>query len=185
MEPRAWTKGNAVQNGTLRTQSREGASHGLDRIRQIAKGNGKEKFTALLHHVTVEALEEAFREPRKDAAPGVDGVTWEDFEKDLGPKLEDLHSRIHRGAYRAQLSLRVLIPKPDGRMRPLAIAALEDKIVQRALATVLNAIYEEDFLDFSYGFRPGRGRMTRWATPSIARRWTSYWTPASRSSSIR
>src|ERR1700675_2569822 len=157
-EPRAGTEGNAAQGGTLRTLNREGASHGLDRVRKAAREKKKEKFTALLHHVTVDALEEAFRELRKDAAPGVDGVTWEDYETDLGCKLEDLHSRVHRGAYRAQPSRRVYIPKPDGRQRPLAIAALEDKIVQRATATVLNAIYEEDFLGFSYGFRSGRGQ---------------------------
>jgi group II intron reverse transcriptase/maturase len=157
-EPRAGTKGNAEQSGTLRTLNRESASHGLDRVRKAAREKKKEKFTALLHHITVESLEEAFRELRKDAAPGVDGVTWEDYESDLGRKLEDLHSRVHRGAYRAQPSRRVYIPKPDGRQRPLAIAALEDKIVQRATATVLNALYEEDFLGFSYGFRSGRGQ---------------------------
>ena len=157
-EPRAGTKGNAKQGGTLRTLNRESASHGLDRVRKAAREKKKEKFTALLHHITVESLEEAFRELRKDAAPGIDGVTWEDYESDLGRKLEDLHSRVHRGAYRAQPSRRVYIPKPDGRQRPLAIAALEDKIVQRSTATVLNAIYEEDFLGFSYGFRSGRGQ---------------------------
>jgi group II intron reverse transcriptase/maturase len=128
----------------------------LDRVRTTAREKKKEKFTALLHHITIDSLEEAFRELRKDAAPGIDGVTWEDYEKDLGRKLADLHSRVHRGAYRAQPSRRVFIPKPDGRQRPLAIAALEDKIVQRATAKVLNAICEEDFLGFSYGFRPGR-----------------------------
>ena len=157
-EPRAGTKGNVEQGGTLRTLNREGASHGLDRVRKAAREKKKEKFTALLHHITVDSLAEAFRELRKDAAPGVDGVTWEDYESDLGRKLEELHSRVHRGAYRAQPSRRVYIPKPDGRQRPLAIAALEDKIVQRATATVLNAIYEEDFLGFSYGFRSGRGQ---------------------------
>ena len=158
VEPRAGIKGNVEQGGTLRTLNREGASHGLDRVRKTAREKKKEKFTALLHHITVVSLEEAFRELRKDAAPGVDGVTWEDYESDLGRKLEELHSRVHRGAYRAQPSRRVYIPKPDGRQRPLAIAALEDKIVQRATATVLNAIYEEDFLGFSYGFRSGRGQ---------------------------
>ena len=158
VEPRAGIKGNVEQGGTLRTLNREGASHGLDRVRKTAREKKKEKFTALLHHITVVSLEEAFCELRKDAAPGVDGVTWEDYESDLGRKLEELHSRVHRGAYRAQPSRRVYIPKPDGRQRPLAIAALEDKIVQRATATVLNAIYEEDFLGFSYGFRSGRGQ---------------------------
>jgi group II intron reverse transcriptase/maturase len=156
-EPRAGTEGNAEQEGTLRTPSREGASHGLDRVRRTAKEKKKEKFTALLHHITVDLLEASFFELKKNAAPGVDGLTWEDYEKDLGRKLADLHSRVHRGAYRALPSRRVFIPKPDGRQRPLAVAALEDKIVQRATATALNAVFEEDFLGFSYGFRPGRG----------------------------
>jgi RNA-directed DNA polymerase len=156
-EPRAGTEGNAGEVNTLRTPSREGASQGLDRVRKTAKETKKERFTALLHHVTVDLLEEAFRELRRNAAPGVDGLMWEDYEADLGRRLEELHLRVHRGAYRALPSRRVFIPKPDGRQRPLAVAALEDKIVQRATATVLNAIYEEDFLGFSYGFRPGRG----------------------------
>jgi RNA-directed DNA polymerase len=157
VERRAGTKGNAEQGGTLRTPSREGASHGLDRVRKTARERKKEKFTALLHHITVDALEEAFFELKKNAAPGVDGLTWEDYESDLGRKLVDLHRQVHRGTYRASPSRRVYIPKPDGRQRPLAVAALEDKIVQRATATVLNAIHEEDFLGFSYGFRPERG----------------------------
>ncbi len=156
-EPRAGTEGNADQGGTLRTPSWEGASHGLDRVRRTARERKEEKFTALLHHVDVAALEEAFFDLKKTAAPGVDGLTWKAYEAELGRRLEDLHSRVHRGAYRATPSRRVYIPKPDGRQRPLAVAALEDKIVQRATTTVLNAIYEEDFLGFSYGFRPGRG----------------------------
>ncbi len=155
-EPRAGTEGNAGEDAARRTPSRASASHGLERVRTTAKERTKEKFTALLHHISVEALEEAFFETRKEAAPGVDGMIWEDYEKDLGRRLADLHARVHRGAYRAQPGRRVYIPKPDGSQRPLAIAALEDKIVQRATATVLNAIYEEDFLGFSYGFRPGR-----------------------------
>src|SRR5260370_19396024 len=157
VEPRAGTKGNAEQGGTLRTPGRAGASHALDRVRQAAKERKKERFTALLHHITVDMLKEAFFDLRKKAWAGIDGMTWETYETDLGHRLEDLHSRVHRGAYRALPSRRVYIPKPDGRQRPLAIAALEDKIVQRATAMVLNAIYEEDFLGFSYGFRPGRG----------------------------
>jgi retron-type reverse transcriptase len=157
VEPRAGTKGNAGQSGTLRTPSREGASHGLDRVRKTARARKKEKFTALLHHIDVALLEEAFFDLKKRAAPGIDGLTWKTYEADLRRRLEELHSRIHRGAYRALPSRRVYIPKPDGRQRPLAVAALEDKIVQRATATVLNAIYEEDFLGLSYGFRPGRG----------------------------
>ena len=157
VEPRAGTEGNAGQGDTLRTPSREGASHGLDRVRKTARERKKEKFTALLHHIDVAALAAAFFDLKRTAAPGVDGLTWETYETDLGRRLEDLHSRVHRGAYRATPSRRVYIPKPDGRQRSLAVAALEDKIVQRATATVLNAIYEEDFLGFSYGFRPGRG----------------------------
>jgi RNA-directed DNA polymerase len=157
VQRRAGTEGNVGQTDTLRTQGRAGVTHGLDRVRETARARKKEKFTALLHHVTVGRLERAFFELKKDAAPGVDGVTWEDYERDLKRKLGDLHSRVHRGTYRATPSRRVYIPKPDGRQRPLAVAALEDKIVQRAVATVLNAIYEEDFLGLSYGFRPGRG----------------------------
>jgi len=157
VEPRAGTKGNASQHSTHRMQSRASVSQALERIRQAARQRKKEKFTALLHHLSIDHLEEAFFELKENAAPGVDGLTWKDYEADLGRKLDDLHARVHRGAYRAQPSRRVYIPKPDGRQRPLAVAALEDKIVQRATAAVLNAIYEEDFLGFSYGFRPGRG----------------------------
>jgi len=157
VEPRAGTKGNASQHSTGRAQSRETVSQALERIRQAARQRKKERFTALLHHVSVDLLRQAFFEIKKDAAPGVDGLTRQDYEADLERRLEDLHARVHRGAYRALPSRRVYIPKPDGRQRPLAVAALEDKIVQRATATVLNAIYEEDFLGFSYGFRPGRG----------------------------
>src|SRR5580693_4151389 len=113
--------------------------------------------SALLHHVNVDTLRHAFFALERDAAAGVDGMTWTDYEADLEPRLADLHGRVHRGAYRPQPSRRTYIPKADGRQRPLAIAALEDKIVQGACAMVLNAIYEEDFLGFSYGFRPGRG----------------------------
>src|SRR6267143_1320470 len=117
----------------------------------------EEKFTTLLHHISTDHLEQAFLELKEDAAPGVDGLRWRDYEADLEHNLEGLHARVHRGAYRALPGRRVYIPKPDGRQRPLAVAALEDKIVQRATTALLNAIYEEDFLGFSYGFRPGRG----------------------------
>ena len=157
VEPRAGTKGNASQQSTGRTQRRETVSQALERIRQAARQRKKERFTALLHHVNVDLLRQAFFEIKKDAAPGVDGLTRQDYEAELERKLEDLHARVQRGAYRALPSRRVYIPKPDGRQRPLAVAALEDKIVQRATAAVLNAIYEEDFLGLSYGFRPGRG----------------------------
>jgi group II intron reverse transcriptase/maturase len=132
-------------------------SQALARIRKVARERKKEKFTALFHHFSIDLLEEAFFELKENAAPGVDRLTWKDYEAELKFNLADLHSRLHRGAYRALPSRRVYIPKPDGRLRPLAIAALEDKIVQRATAAMLNAIYEEDFLGFSYGFRPARG----------------------------
>src|SRR6202171_4266621 len=156
-EPRAGTKGNVDQQSTHRTQTRERVTQALNRVRQAARQRKKERFTALLHHVNVDTLWMAFYALKRKAAAGVDGVTWQDYEADLGRNLEDLHGRVHRGAYRPQPSRRTYIPKADGRQRPLAIAALEDKIVQGACAMVLNAIYEEDFLGFSYGFRPGRG----------------------------
>lgn len=156
VEPRAETKGNASQQSTRRAQSRVSVSQALERIRQRARQRKKERFTSLLHHISIELLDEAFFELKEDAAPGVDGLTWRTYEADLDRNLTDLHERVHRGAYRALPSRRVYIAKPDGRQRPLAIAALEDKIVQRATVAVLNAIYEEDFLGFSYGFRPGR-----------------------------
>jgi retron-type reverse transcriptase len=131
-------------------------SQALERIRKVARERKTEKFTTLLHHINIDLLEQAFFELKEDAAPGVDGLTWRTYEADLDRNLTDLHERVHRGAYRAQPSRRMYVPKPDGRQRPIAIAALEDKIVQRATVAVLNAIYEEDFLGFSYGFRPGR-----------------------------
>src|SRR6201987_205050 len=157
VEPRAGTEGNAGQQNAHRAQDRESASNALDRIRRVARERKKEKFTSLFHHISVELLEEAFYELKKNASPGADGLTWQEYETDLERNLEDLYARLHRGAYRALPSRRVYIPKPDGRERPLAVAALEDKVVQRAALAVLNAIYEEDFLGFSYGFRPGRG----------------------------
>src|SRR6201993_440547 len=157
VEPRAETEGNVSQQSTGRAQHRGTVSQALERIRQVARQRKKEKFTALFHHVSTDHLEEAFFELKENAAPGVDGLTCRDYEQHLESNLEDLHARVHRGAYRARPSRRVYIPKPDGRQRPIAVAALEDKIVQRAVATLLNAIYEEDFLGFSYGFRPGRG----------------------------
>ena len=158
VERRAGTKGNAGQQSTLRAQDWAGVSQTLDRIRQAARHNKKERFTTLLHHINPEMLRLAFDALKKDAAPGVDGVTLADYEVDLERKLEALHDRVHRGAYRPQPSRRVYIPKADGRQRPLAVAAVEDKIVQGAVAMVLSAIYEVDFLGFSYGFRPGRGQ---------------------------
>jgi group II intron reverse transcriptase/maturase len=157
VEPRAETERNAGQQSTCRAQSRVSVSQALERIRKVAKERKNERFTALFHHISTELLEEAFFELKEDAAPGVDRLTWKDYEADLERNLEGLHDRVQRGAYRALPSRRVYIPKPDGRQRPLAVAALEDKIVQRAVVALLNAIYEEDFLGISYGFRPGRG----------------------------
>lgn len=157
VEPRPGTKGNAEQQRMHRTQSRARMSQSLDRVRKAARLRKKDRFTALFHHINVDALRTAFYALRRKAAPGVDGMTWQDYEADLEPRLEGLHQRVHRGAYRPQPSGRTYIPKADGKRRPLAIAALEDKIVQGATVIVLNAIYEGDFCGFSYGFRPGRG----------------------------
>ena len=141
VEPRVGAKGNANQQSTDRAQNRVTMSQALERIRQAAKERRTERFTALLHHITSEALVEAFGELKPDAAAGADGVTCHTYEADLERNLEDLHARVHRGAYRALPSRRVYIPKADGRQRPLGVAALEDKIVQRATSRVLNAIY--------------------------------------------
>jgi RNA-directed DNA polymerase len=158
VEPRTGTKGNADQQSTRRAQDRESVTQALDRARQAARQRKKEKFTSLLHHVDPAMLRTALTAIRRDSAPGVDGETWVDYEKDLDRRIDALHSKIHRGAYRALPSRRSYIPKEDGSKRPLAITALEDKIVQRAAAAVLSAVYEEEFLGFSYGFRPGRSQ---------------------------
>jgi RNA-directed DNA polymerase len=158
MERRAGAKGNVDQQTTCRAQNRESVSQALERIRQAARHRKKERFTSLLHHVSVDLLRLAFFELKRNAAPGVDGLMWQDYEADLELRLADLHARVQGGAYRALPSRRRYIPKPDGRQRPLAVAALEDKIVQRAVVAVLNVIYEEGFLGFSYGFRPKRGQ---------------------------
>ena len=155
-EERARAKENTAQSNTSPTQSGERVSQGLRGVREVAKGRKQERFTALLHHMSVDLLRESFLALKRQAAPGVDGVTWKEYEAGLEDRLADLHSRVHRGAYRAQASRRVYIPKADGRQRPLGIAALEDKIVQQAVVTILNQIYEVDFKGFSYGFRPGR-----------------------------
>jgi RNA-directed DNA polymerase len=168
MEQRAGTKGNTGQPHTRRTQSRGSVSQGLDRVRHAARQRKKEKFTALLHHLTIDLLRDAFLALKRHAAPGVDGVTWQDYEAGLEDNLLNLHARVHRGTYRALPVRRRFIPKPGGKQRPLGIAALEDKIVQRATVTVLNAIYEEDFLGFSYGFRPGRSQHDALDALSVA-----------------
>src|SRR5260221_1138250 len=157
VERRAETKGNADQQSTHRTQIRARVTQALDRVRQAARQRKTERFTALLHHINVDTFRLSFYALKRKAGPDVHGVTWQDYEADLDQRLEDLHGRVHRGAYRPHPSRRADIPQADGKDRPLAIAALEDKIVQGATVMGLNAIYEEDFLGFSYGFRPGRG----------------------------
>ena len=155
-EGRGSPKGNATSATRSGPSAGQGAPSGLDRVRRVARKDKDVRFTALLHHVDVDRLRAAYFALRPKAAPGVDGVTWHDYGRDLEANLTDLHARVHRGSYRAKPSRRVFIPKPDGRQRPLGVASLEDKILQRAVVEVLNAIYEQDFLGFSYGFRPGR-----------------------------
>ena len=157
VEGRRQAKGNAGPQNTPRTPGREGVPSARDRIRQAARTDKGRRFTALLHHVyDIETLRGAYFGLQRDAAPGVDGETWQVYGEQLESNLEDLSARLRRGAYRAKPVRRTYIPKPDGRQRPLGVTALEDKLVQRALVTVLNCIYEADFLGFSYGFRPGR-----------------------------
>ena len=158
VEGRPQTKENTQEPNLCRTRSWESGQSGLARVREAARKDGKQKFTALLHHVSIELLRDSYHSLKKQAAPGVDGVTWEEYGQELEARLADLHGRVHRGGYRAQPSRRVWIPKADGRQRPIGVAALEDKIVQSAIGTVLNQIWEEDFLGFSYGFRPGRSQ---------------------------
>jgi RNA-directed DNA polymerase len=157
VEGRDPIKGNTSEQNTSRTQSRPDVPSALDRVRKAAMRDKKMRFTALLHHVCLDRLRTAYFSSKKDAAAGVDGITWQHYGQQLEENLQRLHSKVHTGAYRAKPTRRVYIPKPDGRQRPLGIATLEDKIVQRALVEVMNAIYESDFLGFSYGFRPGRG----------------------------
>jgi group II intron reverse transcriptase/maturase len=156
VEGRAQTKENIVPSHMHPTQSGKRVSQGLDGVRKAARERKQEQLTALLHHLNIELLRDSFYALQRKASPGVDGVTWQEYESGLEGRLIDLHSRVHRGAYRARPSRRVFIPKADGRQRPLGIAALEDKIVQQAVVTILNQIYEVDFKGFSYGFRPGR-----------------------------
>ena len=156
MEGRGSPKGNAASTTRAGHSAGQSAPSGLGRVRQVARKDKEVRFTALLHHVDVDRLRSAYFALRPKAAPGVDGVTWHGYGQELEENLRDLHARVHRGGYRAKPSLRTYIPKPDGRLRPLGIAVLEDKILQRAVVEVLNAIYEQDFLGFSHGFRPGR-----------------------------
>jgi hypothetical protein len=157
-EGRPLIKEKARQPNTSPTQSGVRVSQGLAGVRKAARNNKEMKFTALLHHLTVEQLRESFHSLKRKASPGVEGVTGQEYEDGLEDRLTDLHGRVHRGAYRAKPSRRVHIEKEDGRQRPLAIPAIEDKLVQHAVVTILNQIYEEDFLGFSYGFRPGRSQ---------------------------
>ena len=156
LEGRRPAEGNAAGKTRSGRSAGLSAPSALDRVRHVARTDGDARFTALLHHVTIDRLREAFRALRPAAAAGVDGVTWDTYGRDLEGNLRDLHRRVHAGAYRARPSRRAYITKADGRLRPLGIASLEDKVLQRAVVEVLSAIYEEDFLGFSYGFRPGR-----------------------------
>jgi group II intron reverse transcriptase/maturase len=158
VEGRTSPKGNSRQAAAIRTQSRAAASPGLAAVRQAARQSKDVRFTALLHHLTVELLERSYFALKRNAAPGIDGVTWQAYGGNLEENLTELNARIHRGSYRARPARRTYIPKPDGTERPLSILCLEDKIVQQAVVFVLEAIYEVDFLGFSYGFRPGRGQ---------------------------
>jgi hypothetical protein len=158
VERRAGAKGNVEGPSGVRAQERAAPLTGIDRVREAAQLRKGERFTTLLHHIDAPLLRQAYHWLKRDAAPGVDGMTWDAYGEGLDARLRDLESRIHKGTYQAQPSLRAYIPKPDGRQRPLGIASLEDKIVQRAVVEVLNAIYETDFLGYSYGFRPGRGQ---------------------------
>jgi len=167
VEGRRPVKGNTNRSTTPGTQRPDHVMSGLERVRQAATRKGQ-RLTALLHHVHAESLRESFKALKKDAASGVDGMTWREYEKDLEARLRDLKDRVHAGQYRAQPSRRVYIPKADGRMRPLGIAALEDKIVQHAVGRVLEAIYEKEFLGFSYGFRPGRNQHDALDALSVA-----------------
>ena len=155
-EERERAKGNTDGETRPGRSAGPGVSSELDRVREVAVRDKEARFTALLHHVSLHRLWQACQAVSPKASPGVDGVTWAAYGQDLGANLRDLHERVQQGRYRASPSRRAFIPKADGRLRPLGIAALEDKIVQRAVVEVLNAVYEADFLGFSYGFRPGR-----------------------------
>ena len=158
VEGRTSPKGNGGETAAARTLRRDTASNGLIAVRRAARQSKSVRFTALLHHITIDLLEQSYLSLERNSAPGIDGVTWQTYGENLEEKLKDLHDRVHRGSYRARPARRTYIPKADGSKRPLSILCLEDKIVQQAVATVLEAIYEEDFLGFSYGFRPGRGQ---------------------------
>ncbi len=158
VEGRILVKGNSVETTAVRTQSRVAASSGLDAVREVARKDKEAKFTALLHHMTVDVLRQSYHNLKRRASSGIDGVTWQAYGEGLESRLHELHARIQQGSYRALPARRIYIPKPDGTQRPLSIWCLEDKIVQQAVVHVLEAIFEMDFLGLSYGFRPGRGQ---------------------------
>lgn len=169
VEERGSAKRNTDQHDLSRTPSRnKRRSLGLAGVRETARNNRELKFTALLHHINEDLLHAAFFDLKKNAAVGIDEVTWHDYELDLEDRITDLHGRIHRGAYRAKPSKRIYIPKPDGRQRPIGIASLEDKLVQKAVVWVLQCIYEQDFLGFSYGYRPGKSQHKALDALSVA-----------------
>jgi group II intron reverse transcriptase/maturase len=159
VEGRDLAKGNSPEGNAFRTQRRGDARSALERVRRAAREDRKQRFTALFHHVyDIDRLRDAYFALKRDASAGVDGETWQHYGETLEDNLLDLSGRLKRGAYRAKPVRRVYIPKPDGRQRPIGVPTLEDKVVQRAVVEVLNAIYEEDFVGFSYGFRPGRSQ---------------------------
>ncbi|MCP4966032.1 MAG: group II intron reverse transcriptase/maturase [bacterium] len=158
VEGRTSPKGNGGQAAAVRTQRRAAASNGLAAVRQAARQSKEVRFTALLHHITIDHLKRSYFALKRNAAPGIDGVTWRSYGENLDEKLKDLHDRVHKGSYRACPAKRTYIPKADGSQRPLSVWCLEDKIVQQAVVKVLEVIYEEDFVGFSYGFRPGRNQ---------------------------
>jgi RNA-directed DNA polymerase len=158
VEGRTSPEGNGGKTAAARTLRRDTVSNGLVAVRRAARQSKSVRFTALLHHITVDILKQSYLALERDSAPGIDGVTWQAYGENLEEKLSDLHDRMHKGSYRARPARRTYIPKADGSQRPLAILCLEDKVIQQAVATVLEAIYEEDFVGFSYGFRPGRGQ---------------------------
>jgi hypothetical protein len=172
MEERGVAKGNTNQTPASRTQSRNyDASRGMEGVREAARSNKRLRFTALLHHITPKLLTQSFYALKRQASAGVGGVTWKEYESLLPERIPKLHREIHTGAYRALPLRRVFIPKADGRQRPLGIASIEDKVVQQAVSTVLNMIYEKDFLGFSYGFRQGRGQHDALDALTEAIRW--------------
>jgi hypothetical protein len=162
VEERGPAKGNTTSSTHPGRSAGQGAPSGLERVREVARGDKEARFTALLHHVTLDRLRAAYRAIRPQAAPGVDGVTWAAYGEDVEANLQDLHRRLHAGSYRARPSRRSYIPKADGRLRPLGIATVEDKILQRAVVEVLNAVYETDFRGFPMGFGRDATRIRRW-----------------------